>query len=114
LQDRPATPFRVPPGLQQMRIDAATGLPAGEFTKDAIWEAFVPGTEPDEYSRPVLDGSSGEVGQVVPDATSSFNPEGSEPDAVGVDGAPLPMGNSLPPPPPASTTTGSPAGGGLY
>jgi len=114
LQDRPATPFRVPPGLQQMRIDAATGLPAGEFTKDAIWEAFVPGTEPDEHPRPILDGSSGEVGQVAPDATSSFNPEGSEPDAVGVDGAPLPMGNSLPPPPAAPTTTVSPAGGGLY
>ncbi len=44
LKDRPLTPFRVPPGIRQVRIDPATGQPAGSGR--AITEAFKPGQEP--------------------------------------------------------------------
>jgi len=48
----------VPPGLRMVRVDAANGAPALPSNKNAIWEAFIPGTEPKEgEARPVLDGS---------------------------------------------------------
>lgn len=56
-----AIPFRVPPGLRLVRVNAKTGLPAGPFDKDVILEAFLPGTEPNG-TRQVLDGS-GAIGQ---------------------------------------------------
>jgi penicillin-binding protein 1A len=46
LQDQPATPFRVPPGVRLVRVDAETGLLPGANTQVAILEAFMPGTEP--------------------------------------------------------------------
>ncbi|HZD25423.1 MAG TPA: penicillin-binding protein, partial [Alphaproteobacteria bacterium] len=57
-------PFRVPPGIQLVRVSADTGLPAGPGARDVILEAFKPGQVP-EVSGPVLDGSlsaSGEGG----------------------------------------------------
>ena len=58
MKDKPATPFRVPPGLRMVRIDAETGALAEMGDKNAIWEAYIPGTEPqDGQTRPVLDGS---------------------------------------------------------
>ncbi len=85
LKEKPATPFRTPPGLNLMRVDAATGQPAGEVTTQAIWEAYIPGTEPGEQAMTVLDGSQGEVG-IIPDQPAGqndedggYNPEGSEP-----------------------------------
>ncbi len=58
MKDKPAVPFRVPPGLRMVRISAATGALAEVGDKDAIWEAYIPGTEPqDGVTRPVLDGS---------------------------------------------------------
>jgi penicillin-binding protein 1A len=51
LKDTPPTPFRVPPGIKNVRINAATGRAAMPGDKDVIWEAFVTGTEPnvDDY-----------------------------------------------------------------
>jgi penicillin-binding protein 1A len=46
LADQPPVPFRVPPGLRLVRVSAATGQPASAGEPDAIWEAFLPGTEP--------------------------------------------------------------------
>ena len=46
LEDQPATPFRVPPGVRLVRVDAETGLLAGSNTQVAILEAYMPGTEP--------------------------------------------------------------------
>jgi penicillin-binding protein 1A len=46
LEDKPATPFRVPPGVRLVRVDAETGLLAGGNTQSAILEAYMPGTEP--------------------------------------------------------------------
>ncbi len=46
LEDAPATPFRTPPGIRVVRIDADTGLLPGPGTTKVIAEAFLPGTEP--------------------------------------------------------------------
>jgi penicillin-binding protein 1A len=46
LKDEPATPFRVPPGVRLVRVDADTGLLPGPGTDAAILEAYMPGTEP--------------------------------------------------------------------
>jgi penicillin-binding protein 1A len=46
LADQPATPFRVPPGVRLVRVDAETGLLPGPSTETVILEAFLPGTEP--------------------------------------------------------------------
>ncbi|NBX74592.1 MAG: penicillin-binding protein 1A [Alphaproteobacteria bacterium] len=62
LADKPGTPFRVPPGLRMVRIDAATGQEATAATEKAIWEAFVPGTEPGTGVQAILDGSSDMAG----------------------------------------------------
>ena len=39
-------PFRTPPGVSIVRVDAATGLLPGPGTGTVIAEAFLPGTEP--------------------------------------------------------------------
>jgi penicillin-binding protein 1A len=55
---KPAVPFRVPPGLRMVRVNPDTGALSTMADKNAIWESFVPGTEPEEdQPRPVLDGS---------------------------------------------------------
>jgi len=51
LADKPAVPFRVPPGIKLVRVDPKTGVRAGPETQRAILEAFKPGTAPpDNYS----------------------------------------------------------------
>ena len=50
-----AIPFRVPPGIRLVRVNAATGVVAKRGDKSSILEAFKPGTEPLELG-PVLDG----------------------------------------------------------
>ena len=46
LADTPPTPFRVPPGIKNVRVNAKTGRLAQAGDEDVIWEAFVNGTEP--------------------------------------------------------------------
>ncbi|HEY3916173.1 MAG TPA: penicillin-binding protein 1A [Stellaceae bacterium] len=46
LKDQPATPFRIPPGIELVRINPATGQLARPDEKNAILEAYKPGTEP--------------------------------------------------------------------
>ena len=52
LADKPAVPFRVPPGIKLIRVDAKTGMRAGPGDeRRTILEAFKPGTAPpDTYS----------------------------------------------------------------
>ena len=57
LKGEPATPFRMPPGIRLVRVDAATGQLAEPGQRNAIWEAFKPGTEPQPGEHFVLDGS---------------------------------------------------------
>jgi penicillin-binding protein 1A len=51
LADKPPIPFRVPPGIKLIRVDAKTGMRAGPGDTKVILEAFKPGTAPpDNYS----------------------------------------------------------------
>ena len=43
LKGEPATPFRMPPGIRLVRVDAATGQLAEPGQRNAIWEAFKTG-----------------------------------------------------------------------
>jgi penicillin-binding protein 1A len=45
LADKPAVPFRVPPGIKLIRVDRNSGMRAGPGDR-AILEAFKPGTAP--------------------------------------------------------------------
>ncbi len=58
VKDKPAVSFRMPSGLRMVKVTPETGAVAAAGDPNAIWEAFVPDTEPQEgESRPVLDGS---------------------------------------------------------
>jgi penicillin-binding protein 1A len=46
LADQPPIPFRTPPGLTLVRVDAATGRLPSSGSRAVIAEAFLPGTEP--------------------------------------------------------------------
>lgn len=46
LEDEPAMPFRIPPGVRLVKVDARTGSLPGPNTVVTIEEAFRPGTEP--------------------------------------------------------------------
>ena len=51
LADKPPIPFRVPPGIKLIRVDAKTGMRASVADTRVILEAFKPGTAPpDSYS----------------------------------------------------------------
>ncbi len=72
LADRPAIPFRVPPGIKLVRINPKSGLRAGPG-ENAILEAFKPGTAPpDSYS--VIGSSDASMG-VTPEADRAVRSE---------------------------------------
>jgi penicillin-binding protein 1A len=51
LADKPAVPFRIPPGIKLIRVDAKSGMRAGPEGGKTILEAFKPGTAPsDNYA----------------------------------------------------------------
>jgi penicillin-binding protein 1A len=80
LQDKPATPFRIPPGLRLVRVDPRNGHLAEAGERGAIWEAFKPGTEPQPGDNFVLDGSE------MTDGSGTLIPTqggGSMPDSPG-------------------------------
>jgi len=56
LKDAPPIPFRVPPGIRQLQINAETGARAKPGDEHVIWEAFLTGTEPTDQMY-ILDGT---------------------------------------------------------
>jgi penicillin-binding protein 1A len=56
LEGQTAIPFRIPPGIRLVRVNASTGVLARASDKNTILEAFRPGTEPTS-AGPVLDGT---------------------------------------------------------
>lgn len=46
LADAPATPFRIPPGIRLVRVNANTGRVAQPGDRNVIFEAFKPGSQP--------------------------------------------------------------------
>lgn len=81
LADQPGTPFRIPPGVKLVRVEAATGLPTYATGRGVIWEAFKPGTEP-RGERYVLDGGS--RGDVSDDAAASVHEPAAAPGPGGL------------------------------
>ncbi len=61
LKGKPAIPFRIPPNIRLVRVNAATGELARPGDKDIILEAFKPGTVPTGRSE-VLEGQSWTAG----------------------------------------------------
>lgn len=61
LAGTPATPFRIPPGIRLVRVNAVTGRPARSGDKRVILEAFRPGTIP-SGEMAVLEGISSGIG----------------------------------------------------
>lgn len=70
LEGEPPTPFRMPPGVVNVRIDADTGLLPGPGTERVIVEAFLPGTEPVKTSPPRLAAESGPGLPAEPEAAT--------------------------------------------
>lgn len=72
LVDKLPVPFKVPPGLRMVRVDAASGQPASSGDPGAIWQAFLPGTEPgsDHPPPPGSEMLTNAGSQNVPSATT--------------------------------------------
>lgn len=96
LKGQPATPFRMPEGVSLVRVNPMTGQRSDPTDTQAIWEAFLPGTEPSD-SMMALDEANvdGEFGD---DHASSSSGSGLFDEAA-------------PPPPDAAPDLGT---GGLY
>ena len=62
LKDKPTIPFRTPPGVRLVRVDAATGRPAAASNPRVIFEAFKPGTAPEATASARRSGSGKSVG----------------------------------------------------
>ncbi|MDR3439024.1 PBP1A family penicillin-binding protein [Telmatospirillum sp.] len=63
LKDKPPTPFRVPPGIRLVRVNAATGRPAQPGDANIIYEAFKPDSVPaGGTDEQVLDNDAGVMG----------------------------------------------------
>ncbi len=72
LADKPAAPFRVPPGIKLVRVDANTGLRATATTEKTILEAFKPNEDPPDGNNYVtLPGA-----EVDPEQADSGGPGG--------------------------------------
>ena len=67
LDGTPPTPFRTPPGILLVQVDAETGRRPGPETKIVISEAFLPGTEPGA-ARPA------ELGSFAPGEATADGP----------------------------------------
>ena len=133
LKDVPPVDFRIPPGVRLVRVNPATGKLA-EGERNAIWEAFKPGSEPTPNDQ-VVDGSGIDAGSIGDVDQSNPPPDEDQPllhvgqpqqPALGaMVGAVPPFGaNGVPPAPqaptsaspvpPAPATAPSTGTGGLY
>ncbi|HWI26376.1 MAG TPA: penicillin-binding protein 1A [Stellaceae bacterium] len=123
LKDKPAIPFRIPPGIELVRVNATTGQLARPHDKTVIYEAFKPGTEPTGEGTPVASGaptltddedaaSMGETGGEMPAIGTASAPAAmSSPAARALPQAPTSVMSPAPPPPPTVPASGT---GGLY
>jgi penicillin-binding protein 1A len=69
LADKPAVPFRVPPGIKLIRIDPKSGMRIAAGSPGGLLEAFKPGTAPpDSYSIIGYQDGEGRPVSVSPDA----------------------------------------------
>ena len=73
LKDQPAIPFRIPPGIELVRVNPATGKLARAGDRNVIYEPFKPGTVPTgRDAGVVLDGgAAGPAAGTVPAAATT-------------------------------------------
>ena len=71
----PIIPFRAPDGVSLVRVNATTGTRAVGEGSGVIWEAFLPGTEPE--GQPVVLGNDGSVSRQAIKPTASDEPTGA-------------------------------------
>lgn len=86
LVDKPALPFRIPPGVRLVEIDAETGELPGPETRRVITEAFRPGTEPGvsfEEEQGSLFSGGGFFGRPPTDAVDPAGTDEPELDELG-------------------------------
>jgi penicillin-binding protein 1A len=77
LADKPATPFRIPPGIKLIRINPSTGLRSQPGDPKSILEAFKPDEEPDDpYS---IIGFTDETGGFAPQPDQEGQPARAAP-----------------------------------
>jgi penicillin-binding protein 1A len=79
LADKPAIPFKVPPGIKLVRVDAKSGTRASPGqTAGTILEAFKPGTSPsDNYSAVGVADADGRSLIMSPDADRAISRSGT-------------------------------------
>ncbi len=106
LKDKPAIPFRIPPGIELVRVNAATGQLARPGDRTVIYEAFKPGTEPSGGEAPAMVG--GPISDDEDAASMGAAPDDAATTAAAPGEAAPPVPTSLPHSVPASGT------GGLY
>lgn len=75
LEDKPATPFRIPAGIKLVRVDPGTGR---RSSSGGILEAFKPGTAPPDAAVAAHDDYSGgqEAPLPPPEASGGFHADG--------------------------------------
>ena len=107
LKDKPPTPFRVPPGVRLVRVDARTGKPAMPGEAKAIYEAFKGGDRMPGDEEDVLEGGT--------DVGFSFAPYLGAEEGAAPSGELIPPGGGKAAPAAAPQPTGpTPSAGGLY
>jgi penicillin-binding protein 1A len=105
LKDKPAVPFRVPPGIRLVRVNPATGRPAQPGDSGLIYEAFKPDTVPTGAEAEVLDNG------MIADSRDDVSGAPAPPSADSEIGGPL---AAAPPPVAVKPQTPQPEAGGLY
>ena len=75
LENKPATPFRVPPGIEFVNVDKLTGNPAAPGAAGSIQEAFKQGSAPGEPGAPATMVIGGDVPATGPGATATTGVE---------------------------------------
>jgi len=119
LQDTPGIPFRVPPGIRLVRVNATTGRLAEPGDKTVIFEAFKAGGEPNGDEPQAVLGDTSDWGG---GADAPLRPVAGESDDGGVSTlttGSAPLGSTITPlqtqrPAPAKRTTPGAGTGGLY
>lgn len=126
LKDKPPVPFRIPPGIHMVRVNAATGRPTDSSDKNAIYEAFKPDTVPVGGQEQVLDNDAGVMSLGYgSSAMGSMGTTDDQPGNEAVASQPLPAtaypATSYPPlvpqqpsAPSPSSQPAAPQAGGIY
>ena len=111
LADKPDMPFRVPPGVQLVRVDPYTGRRAISGDQ-AIYEPFLTGTDPESSQTSILGGND-----IMPVDEPQFDEDGNLIPGTGTppDGVnPNPGAPMLPPPQQERPPAADVGTGGLY